>query len=469
MANNGSLVVDIESLVKLSSDVFAQSNKIIENYYAQFQKLYILSNSSYIKGDYADALKAYLNKGVINLNSGIMDALAAIQTELVICQKAFSGIESDSGGVISEERINSINDFLNGVKNGYANTEGEVFGHLCEASSYISTSDVPLDDVKQAFDWTGLTFFDICNSIEQADQLLLSGANAMYDRIVSLKNQIINVRNNCYSGGYLDLNCASWLNDVNNNPQLPNMELQVMLNEHPFDYVADGVAIAEDQWAAGLTSDIYAYAGYSLLSASYEAGYDENSAFVKAKASVLEANAYAQLTDYASVSASAKFIYAEGEAKAGWGDGYYGAQAHAEVGVAKVEASAVLGSDAFNIHGDAWAKVACADAAAYFEFEPEDGTFHIGAGAHAIGASAGVSAGTTLFGVDHSADNAKDMLGFDVEASVGVQAGGGVDLQSTKAIEGEFANVNVLSVDIDLEVLLGAEIKLNVPYIHFKW
>ena len=408
MANNGSLVVDMESLEKMNSDVFAQSNKIIENYYEQFKKLYILSNSSYIKGDYADALKTYLNKGVINLNSGIMDVLAAIQTELVTCFKTFMGIEADNRGVISEERITSINDFLNEIKNGYANTEGEIFGHLCEASSYIPTSDVPLDDVKQAFDWTGLTFFDICNSIEELDKFLLLAANAMYDRIISLKNQVISVRNNCYSGGYLDLNCDTWLKDVNNNPHLPNMELQIMLNEHPFDYVSDGVAIAEDHWTAGLTTDIYAYAGYSLLSASYEAGHDENSAFIKAKASVFEANAYAQLTDLASVSANAKLIYAEGEAKAGWGDGYYGAEAHAEVGVAKVEASAVLGSDAFNIHADAWAKAACADAGAYFEFEPEDGTFHIGAGAQAVAASAGVKAETTAFGIDHSDDYYSD-------------------------------------------------------------
>lgn len=475
MANNGSLVVDIESLEKICSDVSTQSNKIIENYYEQFKKLYILSNSSYIKGDYADALKTYLQKGIINLNSGIMDVVAAIQAELEICYKNILEIESDNRGVISEERITSINNFLNEIKNGYAYTEGEIFGHLCEASSYIPTSDVPLDDVKQAFDWTGLAFFDICNSIEQFDQFVLLAANAMYDRIINLKNQVISVRNNCYSGGYLNLNCGTWLDDINNNPQLPTVALDNMKKEHPFDYVSDGVCVSEDQWVAGLSTDTYAYAGYSLLSASYEKGYGDNSAFIKAKASVLETNAYAQLTDYASVTANVKLLYGEGEAKAGWGDGYYGARASGEVGVAKVDASAMFGNEYVNIKGNAYAKAACADGSARFEFEPEDGTFDIGFDGNATGAAVG--AGVSVGGFDgaYGKYQGKDMekptnlFGAKASVSAGPQVGIGAGIRSQKAIETEYFNVNALSVNVNLKVLGGIDLSVQVPTIYPKF
>lgn len=75
------------------------------------------------------------------------------------------------------------------------------------------------------------------------------------------------------------------------------------------DSIAGAVAISEDQWAAGLCSDVYAYAGYSILSSSYESGIENGTAFMKARAYVLNLNGYAQLTDYIKAQGEAKVVY----------------------------------------------------------------------------------------------------------------------------------------------------------------
>ena len=88
--------------------------------------------------------------------------------------------------------------------------------------------------------------------------------------------------------------------------------------------------MAENQWAKGLCSDVYAYAGYSFLGASGEAGIENGSAFAKGSAAVLALNGYAQLTDYIKAEGDAKVLYAKGDAKTGAGNGYFGAHLEAE-------------------------------------------------------------------------------------------------------------------------------------------
>ena len=108
-----------------------------------------------------------------------------------------------------------------------------------------------------------------------------------------------------------------------------------------------------------------------------------NTAFMKARASVLNLNGYAQLTDYIKAQGEAKVGYAETDLKIGAGDGYFGAHVKAEAGVIKVNGSVVAGTDNFNGYIKGNADVLNANGNAAFEFE-DDGQFAIGvdAGRH---------------------------------------------------------------------------------------
>ena len=256
-----------------------------------------------------------------------------------------------------------------------------------------------------------------------------------------------------------------------------NLTLYFMLHEDPFHYTAGEVTVAEEQWAIGLCSDVYGYAGYSLLSASYETGREDGTAYAKGAASVLEENIYAQNTDYLSTQLEAKLGYAEGDAKAGWSKDYVGARAEGDVGVAKIDTDTILGSEQLNLSIKGNAEVLTADAKAAFEFE-DAGQYAIGFDLGATLAKASASLGLNIFEIeikdqeteDIIVDN-KSLLGFDLKASASAGVGAALWLESNTAYEMKFANINATEIKIDLEALIGVEVSISVPtpYIKPPW
>lgn len=244
-----------------------------------------------------------------------------------------------------------------------------------------------------------------------------------------------------------------------------------MLEEDPFEYTAGEVTLSEEQWAAGLCSDIYAYAGYSFLTASGEAGVEDGTAFAKGKAAVLNANGYAQFTDYLRAQANVNVLYAEGEAKAGWSEDYIGFKVEAEVGVIQADGSVIIGSDDINAFVKGEVKVLCADGKAAFEFE-DDGEFAIGVDASATLASASVKGGTTILGYknkDTATGETETLLGFKVGAKATAGGSFAVWAESETAFEMEYMNINATTVKIDAAALLGLDLSITVPTPYFKW
>jgi hypothetical protein len=206
------------------------------------------------------------------------------------------------------------------------------------------------------------------------------------------------------------------------------------------------------------------------MSKSYEKGEENNTVFLQAKKTALEANAYAQLTDYIKAEAEVQGPYAEVDTKAGWTDGYHGVEISAGVGLAAVEASMVLGSDAVNLTGEVEAKFCCADGAAAFKFE-EDGQFTIGVKGSATLADASASLKFSLlnYKIEDTATGEKDsLLCVSVSPKGGISAAGGVWMESKTALEGEYFNINATTLSIDAEALVGGEVSITVPTIAFR-
>ena len=158
--------------------------------------------------------------------------------------------------------------------------------------------------------------------------------------------------------------------------------------------------------------------------------------------------------------------------KAGWGDGYYGAEIDASVAVAKAEGSFVIGGDDLNVSANASAEALTADGKAAYKFE-DDGQFAMGAKGEAalVKASADIGGSLISFSAEDDAGNSVEgtLFGVKAEGSVGIQASAGVYAESTTAYEFKYANVNATTLDVDLALVLGVSFSITVPTISLKW
>ena len=473
MASNGSLKLKSASLLDMYNTVHTYEETVQDALYAQYKAAYKLTVTNYMRGDAADAFKTYLFQGTVNMIQGLLDVSSEMTMIIQLITEIFYQFDSASDAIINESQLDSIKSTLDTKKKIYDGMSGELSTVMCLASQYISTTDIGSSDVDDAYGDVKESIKQIQDNMYSADADALTSAKELLVRIQELKNQVTQTMGICYKDGNFIPDSAATLSKQNWYSQQSNTTLVMLLAEDPFEYEAGAVAVSEDQWAAGLCSDVYVYAGYSILSASGEAGVEDGTAFAKARASVLNLNGYAQLTDYVKAQGEAKICYVEGDVKAGASDRYFGAHVNAEAGVIKVNGSVVIGSDDFNgyIKGDA--KVLVADGKAAFEFE-EDGKYAIGVDAGATLASASAEGGFSFLSYkvyDGSATGSeKDDL-FKLSASASLEGGGSfaVYSESKTAIETDLVNVNATSLKIECSFLVGGCIQVTVPTLYFKW
>lgn len=472
MAKQGDLYLSIADIVAMFDYAREYGVTVQDAFYAQYKNAYKLSVSNHFRGEAADSFKTYLTDGAINIIRGLMDVAADMTMIIQYIAEVFFQYESTHNGKVEEAVLDYIEKGLASKKSTFDSAVPELDSVLSAAAQYITTAGLELDGVEEGYSDAGEKLKSIRENLYDFDEEALKSAAQLYERIVSVQNLIRNTMGHCYTlDGKLK---ADQINNVRAQgwfEETGNVALYLKLQEDPFEYSAGEVTVAEDQWAAGLCSDVYAYAGYSFLSASYEAGVEDGTAFVKAKASVATLNGYAQFTDYLRAQAEVKVAYAEGEAKIGASDKYFGFHVEGEVGLIDAEGSVVLGSDNLNAFVKGEAKVLCADGKAAFEFE-EDGQFAIGVDGSATLASASVSGGTTILGYknkDSATGEKETLLGFKVGAKA--DAGGSFALwaESKTAIETDFGNINATTVKIDAALLLGVELELTVPTFWPKW
>lgn len=471
MANKGDLYLKNESVISLHEKTKMYEPTVQDAFYSHYKNTYKISVSNYFRGDAADSFKQYITDGAINVMNGFLDVSSEITMIVQLLAEAFFQYENTHTGRVEEGTLEYIKQTIKTKENTFNGAKSELNTAISLAAQYIAVKPLELESVNNRYSETRTALEKIKNDLYAVDDEALNAANELFERIINLKTLIEKLIGFCYTRGTLNtgnidnLSSQDWYNKES------NVTLYLLLQEDPFGYSAGEVTVAEDQWAAGLCSDVYAYAGYSFRSASYEAGVEDGTAFIKAKAVVASANGYAQFTDYLSLSAEAKFTFAEGEAKAGWSEKYKGFKVDAEVGLIDTEGSIILGSKDLNAYIKGEVKVLCADGKAAFEFE-EDGQFAIGVDASATLASASAKGGTTILSYkdgDSATGDTNPLLG--VKAGVKADAGGSfaVWIESKTAIETDFVNINATTVKLDVAFLLGVDLTVTIPTPHFKW
>ncbi len=468
MASKGDLFLDNNKVVSLYEKTKGYEAKVLEALYAQYKNAYKISLSNYFRGDAADSFKNYITDGAINIITGMMDVSSEMTAIIGFFTEVFSQYESSQDGKVSESALDYIGRTLKAKESTFSSAEGELNAALRQAARYISIKGLGLNSVHSSYDKTNKDLTKIREDLYSADDEALKNAEKLLERIRDFKSLIENTMGHCYKDdGRLNVNN---IGSVKSQPwynKSSNLALHLMLQEDPFAYSAGEVTVAEDQWAVGLTSDVYAYAGYSFLAASYEAGVEDGAAFVRGKAALAEANGHAQFTDYLRLGASGRALYAGGEAKAGFSEEYVGFNIAGEAGVIHGEASAVLGSEDLNVTAKAGASVLTADGKAAFEFE-ENGQFAIGVDAGATAAEASVGLGGSILSYKDQGTQ-KDLFGLGAGVEAGVSADFALYAESNTAFETSVININATSVKIKAQALLGVELNVTVPTPYFKW
>lgn len=471
MATKGSLYLDNEVLIRLHDQTKTYQTTVQDAFYAEYKTAFKISKSNHFRGDAADAFKNYVANGTVNIISGFLDLSSDLTMISQLLAETFYQYENSHSGRVEEAALDYIISTLNSKELTYEDARSELNEVMNLASQYIKTTKLSLDTVNTGYTNTRDALKKIREDMYTVDDEALAAVSEVLGRIEELHNLIKQMMSFCYhDDGSIN---ANNLPKLQNQPWFQttgNVTLYLMMQEDPFEYCAGEVTLSEDQWAAGLCSDIYAYAGYSFLSASGEAGVEDGTAFAKGKAAVLQANGYAQFTDYLRASAKLNVLYAEGDAKIGFSEDYMGFKVDAEVGVINVEGSVILGTDEVNAFVKGDAKVLCADGKAAFEFE-DDGEFAIGVDGSATLASASVKGGVSILSFknkDTATGETESLLGFKVGAKA--SAGGSFALwaESETAIEMEYMNINATTVKIDAAVLLGIDLSITVPTPYFK-
>ncbi len=472
MAEKGNLYLCNSAVIGLYDGAKAYETTVQDALYTQYKTAFKISVSNYFRGDAADSFKNYITNGTINIISGLLDVSSDMSMVIQLLAEAFYQYEHSHDGKVEESALDYIHQTLVSKEKVFDDAKSELDAVLRLASYYISVKDLALVTVNSGYTEVRNTIKKIREDLYVVDDEAKKAAEELLGRIKDLRTLIERVMSFCYNDdGKINANNLNHIQSQDWFQTAGNVTLYLMLEEDPFAYSAGEVTLSEDQWAAGLCSDVYAYAGYSFLNASGEAGIEDGTAFAKGKAAVLSANGYAQFTDYLSAQANVNVLYAKGEAKVGLSDEYVGFKVDAEVGVIKADGSVVIGSDDLNafIKGDV--KVLCADGKVAFEFE-DDGEFAIGVDASATLASASVKGGTTILGYknkDSATGETETLLGFKVGAKASAGGSFAVWAESETAIEMEYMNINATTVKVDAAALLGLDLSITVPTPYFKW
>ena len=472
MAEKGNLFLDNGVVIKLYEQAKQYEATVHEAFYSQYKTAYKISVSNYFRGDAADTFKNYITNGAINIISGFLDLASDMSMMLQLFAEAFYQYEQNHEGKVDEPVLDYINSTLNSKEEIYSNAQEELNKVLSLASAYITTQPLSWNTVTEGYSETRSVVKKIREDLYTVDDEAVVAANELYTRIVSLRTLIEQMRAFCYNDdGTINADNLPQIRNQKWYHNAGNVTLYLMLQEDPFEYCAGEVAVAEDQWAVGLCSDVYAYAGYSCLSAKGEAGIENGTAFANGKALVLAANGYAQFTDYLSANAKVNVAYAEGSAKAGWSEDYVGFKVSGDVGLIQADGTVMLGSEDLNAYIKGEVKVLCADGKAAFEFE-DDGEFAFGFDASATAASASVSGGISVFSYkekDSATGEEKPLLGFEVEPEANLGAGAAFYMESKTAYEGEIVNINATKIKIKAVLGVGGNISITVPTVHFRW
>jgi hypothetical protein len=449
----------------LDNNISQYSKQLKSALYEQYKLAYCLVRSPNFSGGSADAYKKYIEQvSIYFINSmlNISDEMGNASKEI---KKVLLEYEKDHMGAIDQDTLEYLTGVVNGKRNTFIDTMDRYESVHRRAAKHISPVIPSVNNVDNLFKKVVKNFSTINTDINKLDSRIKSQVEAVSVHASTLLSKIQSLQKTYIKMEMIDLSAVDKISKESwYKPESGDILLEMWCAD-PFIYEVGQGAVWEEQWAVGLTPDVYAAAGAGLLTGEYEMKYMNGVFEVSAKGSVVNGYAEAQFTDFLKASAEAYLLGASGSAKVGWSDEYIGFKLEGEASVAKAKGKIILGTDEFNGYVKGEAKVLSADGFAAAEFEDKN-NYDIGIGGSATLAEASGEIGLSFLKVKSSGSGeSKNLFGLSGKAKASAGVGAGVRLTSENVYDGSIVDINTVSVNVNLKAIIGVELSVTVPQI----
>ena len=456
------------------NDIVRKLNKYAEDVstrlYEQYKTAYILSQTINFRGKAADSFKEYINISHMNLSPKIINIMSEILVATEKVQADFLRYEQSTGGIVGSSTLEGVKDRINRKGNQFLAIDGYANQLLQQASEFIATTQLSGDDVSQSFDEVVKKLTKNREELSQTDSKAVNDLSNLTTRLQQLQTHIYELSENFRDKNgihYSKLNKIpeqEWYSTENNGA------FATMVEDDPFTYNAGTARGAEGQWVAGTSDTNYVTGSGYLAGASGQFTRDGISRDGSGEAAIAKG----------SIEGETLFGLGTGELHgellAGDGNFHFGSdglELAGHVAYAKADGKLMLGVETFNGYATASAEALTADGHVSFILpEDEDDNIKIGLAGKAAGASAKAEAGITIFGVENPGiehNEVTSVLGIDAAVSIGFQAGAGVEFQSETVYSTDYFNVRATELDIDLKLIAGIKLAVQVPTLQLKW
>lgn len=442
--------------------------------YEQFKSSLVLSKTKDLRGKTGDAFKEYMEIVHINLAEKVINIVHELHEAANTMQADFLNYEKNGKGIVGSTTVENVKTKIENTNKTFTQLDAKSSQLLNRAAEFISTVKLPTAEVNTAYINVTKNIDKTRSGLDDNDARVARQLNSMKQRVEQLSQQITDLsekfrdKNGLIYSKIGSIKDQAWYTVENKGA------FAQMVDDDPFIYNAGHASVADGQWVTGVDGDIYfAASGYALGAEGYyqRDGYEINTA---GEFAALKGSLEGQATDYVTGSIEGELLGGDGS----FTFGSEGLDAEGSVAVAKAEGTAMLGTDMF--HGYVTGKADALTADGKFAVkipQDEDGDFKFALGGEASAASAKVEAGITLFGIeeanasieDGDTKSSKSLLGVDAEVSAGFQASAGVEFSSETVFTSDFVNVRANTIEVDLSLIIGLKIELQIPSIQLKW
>lgn len=442
--------------------------------YEQFKRSLVLSKTHHLRGKTGDAFKEYMEIVHIQLAEKIINIVHELHDAANQMRMEFLNYEKNEKGIVGSGTVENVKQTIENTGRTFAQLDTKSNQLLSRAAEFISTTKLPTESVSNSYTKVLNNIEKTRTGLDENDTKVASNLNKVKARVEQLFQQINDLSENFRDKSGIDYSKIDAIKEQDWYTVESDGAFAKMVEDDPFIYNAGHASVADGQWVTGIDGDIYfAATGYALGAEGYyqREGYAIDTA---GEFAALKGSLEGQATEYVTGSIEGELIS---------GDGSFtfdseGIDAEGNVAVARAEGTAMIGTETFNGYVTGKADAFSADGQFAVKIpEDEDGDFKFALGGNASGASAKVEAGLTLFGVEEASASAdvdgnkssKSLLGVDASVSAGFQASAGVEFSSETVFSSDFANVRANTIAVDLSLIIGVKIDLQIPSIQLKW
>ncbi|GAF65091.1 hypothetical protein BTS2_1989 [Bacillus sp. TS-2] len=464
-----------EELRELKSKVSEYKEAISEAAYEQYKTSTMLANTNSLRGKTGDSFKEYVNIVHLNLTQKMINVAEEIQQAVEKVESTFLDYESMGSGIVDSTTLERVVEKIEQSKGDFYDLQGRSTFLMSRASEFIATTSLPNFAVTSAYRDSEDEIKGHKDDLEAADTRAKNDLNNVESRVQSLEEQLKDLQTVYRGEGGLAYDKIDQITKENWYSNENTGAFAAKLEDDPFSVDRSKHSEHEGQWVAGVNGDYFATVDYAFLNHESSTVVKDGNTRHEGSASLLEANRYMQATEYA-VSQSTLSVGQVG-AHSEFGQGGVDLNAHGSV--ARLDESLIIGTENFNGSVSGSGEFLSGDANFVAKLPDEKGDYKLQVGAKGVLWKAEASGGISLFGLNDpkgSYENKNDgtkekrsLLGLDGSVSVGKQAGAEVEFSSTTAYENDYFRLSSNRYKIDVALIAGVKIDLQIPSISLKW